>query len=517
MSLYTSFNIAQQSLLMNQSAMNVVSSNISNMNTIGYSKQRLNPTSSGYMEIVGSNRVFQVSAGAQIGDISRYRDAYLDTAYRDQNSNLKFYNELSQMASIIENSLNELSGSGLNDAISQFFTATQTLKASPSDSTARVNFVQKAQILCTQFNQLATSLNDKRTSTVGNTTDAQSIYGSKLYGNISDVNNKLDHLAQINDIITRSSQNNTVSSDLLDQRDKVLDELSEYMPITVIQNENNSVNLVVNDVTVVKGNVASHFDVVMGTPDTPSVIQLRNADGDLVIPDANSKFTSGKIAACLEMGGVEVGKLTFQNMLNQVDKLASEFATVMNEIQTYSVGGVNAMGIDFDVDGKPILSDYAGSGGLPPLFEDKTGGGVITAKNITVTQDIIDDYWKVAAARVDTNIVGWDNKAVGNAENATKFANVRSATIPGLSNMNPESYLTSMVSNMGAAIESIEFNEKAQNSLFNSVNLQRQSAIGVNLDEELVDLVKYQRAYEASARIFNVASQIMEQMVNLGR
>ena len=518
MSLYTSFNIAQQALAMNQSALNVVSSNISNMNTEGYSKQRLNPVSSGAMEIVGSNRTFMVSAGAQIGDISRYRDAYLDTAYRDQNSDLNFYTELSQMASIIENSMNELSGSGLSDAISQFFTASQTLKASPADSTARVNFVQKAQILCTQFNQLATSLTDKRTSLVGNTSDLQSIYESKLYGNLTDVNNKLDQLAQINDIITKSSQANTVSSDLLDQRDKVLDELSAYMPITVVQNSNNSVNLVMNGVTLVSGNVANHFDVVSGTPGDPTTIQLRNSDGDLMVLDMNDKFSTGKIAACLEMGGDELGKLSFQSMLDQVNLLANQFAAEVNAVQTYSVGGVNAMGISFDASGNPILSDFAATGGLPPLFSDKTGAGdPISALNIGVDSAIVDDYWKVAAARVDTNVVGWDPKAVGNADNATAIAAVRSANIAALGNRTPESYLTGMVSNMGASIESIEFHQKAQLSLYTSVSTQRQSAIGVNMDEELVDLVKYQRAYEASARIFSVASQIMQEIVNLGK
>ncbi len=518
MSLYTSFNIAQQSLLMNQSALNVVSSNISNMNTDGYSKQRINATSSGYMDIVGANKTFQVSAGAQIGDISRYRDAYLDTAYRDQNSNLKYYTELSQMASIIENSMNELSGSGLSDALSQFFTATQTLKASPADSTARVNFVQKAQILCTQFNQLATSFTDKRTSTVGNVTDPQSIYQSKLYGNITDVNNKLDQLAQINDIITKSTQNNIVSSDLLDQRDKVLDELSNYMPVTIVTNSNQSINLVMNGVTLVKGNVANHLDVITGTVSNPTTIQLRNENGEVIDTNLNGKFNSGKLAACLEMGGTETGKLTFQNLLDKVDKMANEFANMMNSIQQYSSGGVNAMGIVYDASGKPTLSDFSGSGGLPPLFSDRTGTSTpINAMNIGVDSAIISDYWKVAAARVDTNIPDWDPKAVGNGENAGHFAAVRNQTIPGLGNMNPESYLTTTVSNMGSAIESIQFHEKAQTSLYNSVNAQRQSAIGVNMDEELVDLVKYQRAYEASARIFNVASSIMEQIVNLGR
>lgn len=538
MSLYTSFNIAQQALLMNQSAMNVVSSNISNMNTQGYSKQRLNPESSGYMEIAGGNKMFQVSAGAQIGDISRFRDQYLDDSYRNQNASLQYYNELYSMASTIENSVNELSGSGLQDAISQFFTAVQTLQATPADSTARVNYVQKAQVLCTQFNELAQTLTNNRTATVGNTTDLQSIYSTKLYGNITDLNNKLSQLGEINNKIVGCSLNNSAPNDLLDQRDKLLDDISQYIPISISMNKNNSVNLTMNGTTLVQGGDVSKFDVVNGTktvagvvvpdPDTPSIVQLRNSSGSLVVPNMNDQFGKGKIAAYLEMGGVASGKLTYQNMLDKVDTLAGQFAGVINGIQQYDDGaGTKAMGIVFDASNNPTLTNFpdaSGNSQLPLIFTDGTNTvpPVIKAINIAVSSGVSSDPWKIAAARVSTldgsgNPIVWDPKSVGNAENIKAMAKVRNQSILGLQNMNPEAYLTTTVSNMGAAIETMDFSQKSQSSLFTSANLQRQSAIGVNLDEELVDLVKYQKAYEASARIFSVASSLMDTIVNLGR
>lgn len=534
MSLYTSFNIAQQSLLMNQSAINVVSSNISNMSTTGYSKQRLNAETSGSMDIVGSSQVFHVSAGAQIGDISRFREQYLDNSYRNENSSLQYYNELYSMATTIEDSMNELNGSGLQDAFKQFFTATQTLKTSPADSTARVNFVQKAQVLCTQFNQIAQTLTNNRSAVVGNTTDLQSIYTSKLYTSTTAVNNQLSELAQINEKIVNSSLDNRVPNDLLDQRDKLLDDISQYIPITVIQNNNNSVNLSMNGVTLVHGAEVNKFEVVNGTKtvggvtvpdeDNPSVVQLKNAAGDVILPNVNDKFVRGKIASYLEMGGTTSGKLSYQTMLNKVDKLASEFAASLNSVQTFNNGaGTRAMGIAFDANNKPILSDFAADGGPPPLFSNTPGttpvASPITAMNISISSQISSDYWKIAAARVDTTAVNppWDPKSVGNGENADQMSKVRNQSIVNLSNMSPETYLTNTVSDMGSSMESMKFNLKSQSTLFSSANLQRQSAIGVNLDEELVDLVKYQRAYEASARIFSVASSLMEQMVNLGR
>lgn len=513
-SLYTTFNIAQQALLMNQAAMNVVSNNIANMNTAGYSKQRVDQVNCGYNEIRGLNQNYQIGGGAQIGDIVRYRDKYLDTSFREQTSNLSFFTELYNMASTIESSLNELSGSGLQDALSQFFTASETLNSKPADSTARVNFVQKAQVLCTQFNQVATTLSGNRTATVGNTTDPQSIYNSKLYIELGDLNNKMDQLAQINDNIVKSSVSNSAPNALLDQRDKLLDELSALAPIHITYNENNSINLSMNGITLVEGNKANHFDVTMGDNNNPTTVQLESPDGTVLNPNMNNKFVRGSIAAYLEMGGNDANKLSYQNMLNKVNDLASEFADSFNAIQQFDdLAGNKALAIGFDADGKQILSDY---GGLPPLF-DTEDGSPISALNISVNNVIEGDHWRIAAARADVTAADYDEKAVGNAENVKLMSAVRKNGIVALNNMSPETFLTTAVSNMGASIETIKFNQKSQAALYQSANTERQSAMGVSLDEELVDLVKYQRAYEASARVFSVASSIMEQIVNLGR
>lgn len=525
MSLYSSFNIAQKSLLLNQSALSVVSNNIANMNTTGYSKQRLDQEASGEIQIQGANSTsYQISEGAQIGNIVRYRQEYLDTSYRDQNADVNYFSQLKSMAGIIESSLNELSGSGLQDSISQFFTAVTTLNSNPADSTARTNFVQKAQILCTQFNQVAQNLDQNRTLTVGKVGDSQSLVSSKVAIDITDVNNKLDQLSKINDTIVKTSAQGTIPNDLLDQRDNLLDEISAYMPVTTTSNENGSINLSLNGLTLVKGNVTNKLEIVQGTADNPVTINLIDSKGDSISDNINGRFTSGRIASYLEMGGNVSGKLSYQSMMTQLDKLASGFATAINDIQTYSVGNVKAMAIDFDANGKQFLSDYttAPDTGLPDIFSNKNGAGPITALNMSVNSEISASYWKIATARVDADTTdpSWETTgkwAVGNTDNIKLFGAVRNKSIGTLNDMTPENYLTSAVTDMGSKIETINFNFKSENSVFQSINTERQSAIGVNMDEELVDLVKYQRAYEASARIFNTASSLLETLVNLGR
>lgn len=514
-SLFASFNIARQGLLINQSALGVVSNNISNMNTTGYSKQRVDFESTGYLEIKGArNQTYQIGSGAQIGSIVRYREAYLDSSYRDESSNYSYYSNLYKLSSLIESSMNELSGSGLDDAISDFYTAVDTLNATPADSTARMNFVQKAKVLATQFNQIATTLTNNRTATVGNIDDPQSIHNSQLSLEVGALNDKLKQLADINEKIVKTTSMGSPSNPLLDERDNLLDEISSYIQYDLTENKNGSVTLTMNGMNIVKGTEYNQFDITLGDFDNPSVIQLKNADGDVIKSNINDQFIRGSIASYLEMGGNVDGTLSFQTMLNQINNLAVEFSNTINGIQTFNDGAGNqAMAIGFDADGNKILSDY---GGLPPIFASKDGQP-LNALNIAVSDEISNDYWQIAAARVDTADPEYSNLAVGNSDNIKLFSNSRNNSIAGLNNMTFEKYLTKAVTEMGSAIESTEFNLKSQASLFSAADTERQSAIGVNLDEELMDLVKYQRAYEASARIFSVTSSLLETLVNLGR
>ncbi len=516
MTLFTSLNIAKQALALNQVALNIVSSNITNMDNENYSKQRVEMVSGGTITVNGKYTTTQATAGAQIGSIARYRQAYLDNEYRSQSSDYSYYNELATQASKIETVFTgELSGGGLQDAMTDFVSACETLNSDPKNETYRTNFLQKAQILCTQFNQAATTLTNARTDLVGNTSDSSSIRQSLLYTGLTEVNSKLEQLAGINSKIIQATSNGTVSNDLLDQRDALLDDISEYIPVQVTETANSSVTLTMNGVTLVQGTHANSFDVTMGTDDTPTVVQLFDSEGNLINKNVNSAIDSGMLGAYLEMGS-GTSDFSYQSVLDDLNNLANTFATAVNAVQTYDDGTNQAMAIDHDADGKAFLSDYSADGGLPEMFETSDASGTITAANIKVSADISSNYWKIATARVDTSGT-WDSSSVGNAQNVKLMSSVYSKSTTSLNNMSPESFLTNMVSGIGSSIETIAFNQSSQASLYDAAGSARQSAIGVNLNEELVDLTKYQRAFQAASRIFTTTSEIMDELVNLGR
>lgn len=524
MTLGSSFNISVQALMANQTALNVVSNNIANMNTEGYSKQRVNFAEAGYTNTPGTyGKKLSIGTGVVITDIQRYRDNYLDEDYRNQSSSSSFYNELSNMSSTIEETLNEIEDDGLQDAYSSFYSSLSQLSSNPSNATYRMDFVQKAEALCEKFNQTSSTLTGARKDIVGDVTDTASIEESKVATTLEAVNEKLKNLQDLNEKIMKTTGlDGNVSSNLLDQRDSLLDDLAQYIPIETTTNaNNNSVSVSMNGTFLIDSNGVKQFDVAVGDTNNPTTVQIKDADGNVVVANANSQIDSGKVGAYLQMGGDSTTELTYKSMLDKVNSLASEFSNTMNAIQTYDDGTNQAMAIGYDASGNQILSDY---GGLPDLFTDESGNTVgITAANIQVSADIKQDYWKIATARVDTTTDAdldgnpdYDPRSIGNAENAKLFSATRSTKIAGLGNQTMEGYLTATVSDMGIKVESLNDQATTQSAVLTNATTKRQSAIGVNLDEELADLIKYQRSYEASARVFNVTNEILQTIVALG-
>lgn len=524
MTLGASFNTAVQALIANQTALGVVSNNIANMNTQGYSKQRVNMEQSGYVTVGSANGLLNIGTGASIKNIQRYRENYLDEDYRNQSSSNNFYNELSNMASTIENTLNEIEDDGLQNAYSSFYNSLSKLSSNPSSATYRMDFIQKADDLCKKFNTSYSTLEKARKDTVGDVNDAASIDESKVATTLDIVNEKLKNLQVLNEkIMTSTSLSGDTASSLLDERDSLLDELSEYIPIETTTNPTNQfVSVSMNGVSLLDSNGVKQFDVTMGDINNPTTVQVKDANGNIFLANANSQIDSGKVGAYLQMGGGSTTELTYKSMMDRLNTLASEFADTMNAIQTYDDGTNQAMAIGYDAEGNQILSDY---GGLPNLFTDNSGttATAVTAGNIRVSDEIKQDYWKVAAARVDTTTDAdgdgtpdYDPRSIGNAENAKLFSATRSEKILGLGSQTMENYLNSTVSEMGIKVDGIVSSAETQNVVFTSSSSRRQSAIGVNLDEELADMIKYQRAYEASARVFNVTNQILQTLVSLG-
>ena len=161
-SLFNALNISSNALTVNESAISVVSHNVANMNTDGYSKQRVNLATRNISGAIGNNVEAQVRAngGVMIANVIRYNDSYLNDYYRDQLSKLNQYEQqlgnLGNLAGIFD----DLEGEGIDAALSSFYEALNNLQEYPASSTARTNFIESAKTLTSVLNSKSIQLDE---------------------------------------------------------------------------------------------------------------------------------------------------------------------------------------------------------------------------------------------------------------------------------------------------------------------------------------------------------------------
>lgn len=512
-------NIGKQSITNNQIALNVVSNNIANMNTENYTKQRVDFASIEAYDCFNwcskySN--LKIGHGAEIVGISNKRSEWADNYFRGQNAPSGYYDQIGQMASNLENLLNdELSDGGLQTRFSEFFKASEALSGDPTNKAYKIAFVNAAQNISDMLNNMSSTVTGYMNQAIGEFGNVDSFNNSMLVSKVEELNTKLQQLADANQAIIQNSSGGSVSSDLSDKQNAILDELSAMIPLTTTTNANGTVNVYIDGKAVVKGgDVALDIKAVQtADPANPIQVQLVDKEGNVKAEDVSESFGKSTIGAILDMASSD--SFGYQSVLSELNKLADAFGQEMNRIQTQA-----------DANGTPL---YIGPDGTllestTPLFKTTDGSTTFTAANIKINSDIIKDPSLVATARIDTTQADYDDRAVGNTGNMDLFNNLAKGKLSALSSTTPPGeglsitdFLSGLVSKIGSEVQSINNAKEAQDAVTEQASSQRDILYGVDLDEELADLIRYQRSYEASARVFNVANELMQLMVQLGK
>lgn len=519
MSIISSLNIARDALAVNQAAITVVSNNIANVDTEGYSKLRVNQASRiTTSDNPGNSAIIQANSlsGVTLDSITRYADAYVQSCYWEQNSTVEYYNEYSKVAGNIEDLMNELNDTGLADALDTFYSSVNALNSDPDDITARTNYVSAAENLCSVFNSVSSSLTYLQKSLVGT---ASNVASSDIATEVDQVNELVDQIAEINEhIISTNTEDSSVSA-LLDKRDSLITELSSLINITTKENDNGTINISIGNRKLIESSQVEGYLKVSNSLDSDDniITTISVVDPDdstnVLLSDINDYITGGSIAAILDVCGTDSTKLTIKGALDDLNSMASAFAEVINSIQmdedaycmtTDGTALSSADTVAFFVNGDTSTSTNAVTTN-------------ITAANISVNSAVVNSPYLIAAA----NLTTFDSTAVGNGSNIEKVTTARtdSSYYAGtdLEDTTLEGYLTTSVSSLGVDVKSIEDSYGTQNAVLSTISSNLSSITGVNLDEELADLIKYQRAYEAAARVFSVCNDLLEGLVNLGK
>ncbi|MBE7707841.1 MAG: flagellar hook-associated protein FlgK [Cyanobacteria bacterium SIG27] len=511
MSLNQSMNISIGSMKNNQYALTVVSQNIANMHVDGYHRQRVNFVTNEYT--TNCENVISTIKGMNGASISSLSDFIDDAAFKnllDSNSDAQYYNTLADNIGDLEEIADDLGDNGLNALLNDFFKASADLEKFPTDLSIRQQYVQAAQNICDKFNEISTkcnSIQEDKFNTIGI--------------NVNSINSLLENLAQANKAHVLNNQGTSTQTEI----NSILQELSNYANIRTDLNDNGTVNVYIGNTAVVQGGEQKYslqVDFDSTNPDKAVQFSLQSLENpDYVITKGvNESFSSGSMKAYVEFLNGQGGSVTnINDMMSAIDSAASAFAVELNKIQTYKSddGNVFAAAIGANDDGSMKLIEATKA-----MFTTKDGSANFNASNIQVNSEIMDDPFLVSAARIDKNKLEANDdwtKAVGNADNAIEITKLQNANIctynNGKNKCSLSDFLTNNAAKTGMDIAAVDKKADTAQNILDADTQNYANLVGVNLDEELADMIKYQRAFEASAKVFSTVNDLMGTIIGM--
>lgn len=496
-SAFHGLEMAKRALNAQQAALYTTSHNISNANTVGYTRQRVN---FGQLNSLNSSRepggiVQGVGSGVEAGSIERIRDRFLDTQYRKENSKFGFYDTQAVALKQMENLLNEPTEEGLAFVLEDFFNSLQDLNGNADHSGTRTVVAQRAEAVAETYRYLKSSMQDVQDD-LKNQIDVTNV----------DFNSILSQISAINNEIAGIEPHGLVPNDLYDERDRLIDTLSTIADIEVTYDKSSGQpNPIAEGIaTVTLRNGSDRYILVDGLSRSHSEIDIlaneehetnniseiviTNAAGETESIDAANFTSVGSLQALFEMSGYVAADGTEAGYYNEVQAdLEEMLVTYVTEFNR-----VHAEGTDLNGDAGIDFFTYD---------ENDPLGTIAVNELILADPDLI-------AASLD----GFS----GDGTNAIDLAEVYNTQ--GLDELGArtsvKSFYQSLIGELG--VKTNEANRMRDNSavLRQQVEENRMSVSSVSLDEEISNLIKFQHAYNAAARSMTAVDEMLDRMIN---
>ncbi len=468
MSLTIALNYALSGLNATQAQLQVLAGNIANAQTPGYSEETLPQT---------SDPLTNGGAGVLTGEIQRITDSGLKGELLGQTTISGAAGALNTYQQQIQSLVGEVgSGNTIADAVNTFEGAMQTVAATPQDPTAQSNAVNAGQQLVSQLNNFSSGIQSMRQGA-----DAQ------IATDVGIVNTDLTNIGQLNAQISKLQSLGQPTASLEDQRDQQLQQIAQYIGVQSYTSSNGmmAVMTTTGQSLVDDTNVQQYSYSQSGSVTAASTLSPLTLEG----ADVTSETTTGEIGALLQVRDTTLPNLTAQ--LNQVTN--NLFAASSDaDLQTTNSG----LGATNDANNFFAAVDIA--------------GGVDNAATIEVNPDLVANPGLLdnGAAGPDPSITATLSQ---NLQNSSAFAAAGGlpATSTTLSN-----YVGQMIGAAASAASGASSNATDQSALLSQMQSQYSSAVGVNLDTELSQLVVYQNAYGASARVISTIQSMYQVLMN---
>ncbi len=540
-------DIATSALRVTQNALDTTAQNIANVNTEGYSRQRVQ-SSARQPQFTGAGFF---GTGVQTTSVRRAYDQFLTGQLRNASSNFSEVDSFQRLTSQIDNLVAD-PDAGMASAMENFFNAVHDVASDPTSIPARQTLITEGQTLADRFNTL-----DARLKNMGEQVRQD------MQNTIGEINSLATELANLNGKIAyeQGRAQGRPPNDLLDQRDRLVLRIAEKIDVTPVFQDSGAVSVFIgNGQQLVSDAHANRLGLKPGDTDPKAL--------EITLDDGTSTLTTTSAVSGGELGGlVRFRDETLAPAENKLGQLAAGLAVTFNQVHESG----------YDLDGNTGLSFFSLQSPQIPVFQEGTGTVVANydaaniselqasdyrldydGGNYTLTrlsdntqtsistfpyiQDGIEidvttpptgsasflirptadaagkigvgltDPRRIAAAENDTAA-----GAVGDNGNALKLAAMEGEQTMLGGNATFQDTYGRLVAEVGSQTRSAKISRGALETLKQQALEARESVSGVNLDEEAANLIKFQQTYQAAAQVVSVASQTFDTLLNAVR
>jgi flagellar hook-associated protein 1 FlgK len=469
MSLTVALQYAVSGLTATQAQIQVISGNIANSQTPGYSTETLPQLATG-----------STDGGAAVitGEIQRATDTILHGAILGQTTASSAAATLNTYSQQVQNLLGQVgSGDTIADTLDNFTSAMQTLATTPQDAVAQASAVNAGQQLAQQLNSLSSGVQGLRGNADG-----------QIGADVGTLNTALNTIAQLNGQISQLQAMGQSTATLQDQRDQSVAQVSQLVGISTYARPDGTLEVLTSQgQSLVDGTTANQFGFTpAGSVTATTALSPLTLDGT----DVTSTTTTGEIGALLQMRDT-----TLPNLTAQLDQFTNNLfnQTTAPDLQTTNSG----LGATNDAN-----HFFAAV---------NTAGGLDNAATIQVNPDLVSN-----PTLLDTN-AGSPDPSIAATLSSNLQATTNFAAAGGLAAITTTlpSYVGDVIGSAANSAASATSNANDQSALLTQMQTQYSNATGVNLDAQLSTLVVYQNAYSASARVISTIQTMYDALMNI--
>ena len=548
-STFSGLNTMVRGISGNQLSLDTVGHNITNASTSGYSRQSVNlaatraqATSSLYGDVL-------VGSGVDSTSITRARNTYADKQFWSETATQNYYKTKQTNYDKVEAVFDDSDNTGIQNTLKEFYSSWSSLSTSASTSSNRVSVISKAQSFIDSVKTAAKQLQNQITSNY-----------DELSSDVTKINNITSQITQLNQNIMTTEANGASANDLRDQRDNLVDDLSKYTNLNVYEDSNGMYSVVSNGVSLVNG--VNKLTLQLSDPIANSTYGVN--DYNIQIKEANTTFmpTNGILKSLQDT--VAEDKTYIDGLANISATMLTTFNTQHQQgagIDSKASSGLNFFGSNdktytWDATNKAVVATATSqtqtsttTDGVTTYTLTKTldssdttslkGINIINAMTVA-TELTATDGQNLIAARTTSGTAGTPTTSgtkttttttftsstmngTGDGTNAVNISalfnmdqsnTVDTTTTRAIGEISINNYYNTMTSKLGSDSEVIDNKASSQDDLITQITNWRSSTSGVDWNEELTNMIKFQQGYSACSRCLTTMDEMLDKLVN---